>query len=246
MRVKSGPKDPPRGLAAGQNVIYSALRNLIPGPLSRYVKHFEAVIESSVQEFSQSLQPNSRVLDAGAGEGQYKRYFTGHRYTGFDLAVGDQAWDYSALDARGDLEALPFADRTFDAALSIVTLEHVRHPQQVVAEMARVLRPGGQLLLVVPHQWEEHQQPHDYFRFTRYGLKMLVEESGLRITRIEPIGGIFRLISRRLLGAVSTLPFPLDVMYLVWVLVPALLLPLLDGFDKAKTSTLGFVCIAEK
>ena len=227
-------------------MVYSTLRNLIPGPLTRYVKHFEAVIEDSVREFSQSLKPNARVLDAGAGEGQYKRYFKSHRYTGFDLAVGDQTWDYTGLDARGDLEALPFPDGTFDAVVSVVTLEHVRHPQKVVAEMGRVLGPGGQLLLIVPHQWEEHQQPHDYFRYTRYGVRYLAEQAGLRVARLEPVGGIFRLLSRRLFGATSVLPFPLDAVYLLLVLFPALLLPLLDGLDRDKTSTLGFVCIARK
>ena len=218
----------------------------IPGPLLRYVKHFEAVIADAVRDFAQSLAARDRVLDAGAGEGQYKHYFSQQRYTGFDLAVGDQRWDYSKLDALGDLAALPFADRTFEAVVSVVTLEHVRHPQQVVAEMARVLRPGGRMLLIVPHQWEEHQQPHDYFRYTRYGVRFLVESAGLSVVSIDPVGGIFRLLSRRLLGATSVLPFPLDAVFLFLAVIPALLMPLLDGFDTAKTSTLGFVCIACK
>ena len=192
------------------------------------------------------MPAQARVLDAGAGEGQYKQYFSGKRYTAFDLAVGDQTWDYSGLDIRGDLEALPFPDSTFDAALNIVTLEHVKRPDRVIGEIARVLRPGGQLLLIVPHQWEEHQTPHDYFRYTRYGVKMLIEQSGLEVARLEPVGGIFRLLSRRLFGAAAVLPFPLDAVYLVWVAIPALLLPLLDTFDREKASTLGFVCIARK
>jgi SAM-dependent methyltransferase len=227
-------------------VLYSALQQLLPRAALRYVKHFEAVIEDAVRDFAASLAKQARVLDAGAGEGQYKHLFSAQRYTGFDLAVGDPSWDYTRLDALGDLESLPFADATFAAALSVVTLEHVKHPQQVVSEMARILQPGGQLLLIVPHQWEEHQQPHDFFRYTRYGVRLLTETAGLQVVKLDPVGGIFRLLSRRLLGAISALPFPLDVLYLLWALFPALLLPLLDGFDREKDSTLGFVCIARK
>ena len=225
-------------------MVYSTLRNLIPGPLTRYVKHFEAVIEDSVREFSQSLKPNTRVLDAGAGEGQYKRHFMSHRYTGFDLAVGDQTWDYTGLDARGDLEALPFADGTFDAVVSVVTLEHVRNPQKVVAEMGRVLRPGGQLLLIVPHQWEEHQQPHDYFRYTRYGVRYLLESAGFREIRVEPVGGFFRLLSRRLFNAVQFFPGPLVIVGLLLFAPAALLVPLLEPLDRKRNFTLGFICTA--
>ena len=90
------------------------------------------------------------------------------RYCGLDLGVGDHAWDYSQLDVLGDLETLPFPDATFEAAINIVTLEHVLHPDRVICELGRVLAPGGRFLLVAPLQWEEHQQPHDYGRFTRY------------------------------------------------------------------------------
>ena len=55
------------------------------------------------------------------------------RYTAVDLGIGDGQWSYGRLDAVGDLLSLPFADGTFDAALNVVTLEHVTDPAQVVA-----------------------------------------------------------------------------------------------------------------
>ena len=71
--------------------------------------------------FARALPAGARVLDAGAGEGQYAHHFARQRYCGVDLAVGDAAWDYSRLDAVADLTALPFRDGAFDAALHIVT-----------------------------------------------------------------------------------------------------------------------------
>ena len=80
----------------------------------------------------------------------HKHYFAAQRYCGLDLGIGDQAWDYSRLDVLGDLETLPFPDATFEAAINIVTLEHVLHPARVICELGRVLAPGGRFLLVAP------------------------------------------------------------------------------------------------
>ena len=230
--------------AGSQN--YSALRTALPPALTRYVMHFEATIEGAVAGFAAELAPGARVLDAGAGEGNYKPRFARQRYVGLDLGVGDAAWDYSRLDAVGDLAALPFRDGAFDAAINIVTLEHVREPARVVEEMARVLAPRGRVLIVAPHEWEEHQQPHDYYRYTRYGLRYLLERAGFEEIRVEPVGGIFRLLSRRLLNALQFFPGPLMWVAAVCLAPPALVLPWFEPLDRRKNFTLGFICSARK
>ncbi|MCX6594998.1 MAG: methyltransferase domain-containing protein [Acidobacteria bacterium] len=208
--------------------------------LPRYILNFEARIDDALDAFAASLAPGALLLDAGAGEAQHRARFPGQRYVAVDLAVGDGQWDYSRLDALADLQALPFPDQSFDAALNIVTLEHVREPKLVLREIARVLKPGGRLLLVVPLEWEVHQAPHDYFRYTRPGLEYLLGEAGLRIEWIHPAGGIFRLLSRRMLSAIK-------VHWIAALLAPlALLLPLLDGLDRERNSTLGYLGVARK
>ena len=225
---------------------YAGLRSLLPGALRRYVMHFEASIEDAVARFAASLPRGVRVLDAGAGETAHKHYFAGQRYCGLDLAIGDKAWDYSRLDVLGDLETLPFPDATFAAAINIVTLEHVLHPERVICELGRVLQPGGQFLLVAPLEWEEHQQPHDYGRFTRFALDRLLRQAGFTGISIQPVGGIFRLISRRLLNALQFFPGPLMLIAAVFFAPPALVLPLLDPLDKDRSFTLGYICSARK
>jgi SAM-dependent methyltransferase len=227
-------------------VIYDRLRSLLPGFLARYVMHFEAAIEDAVLKFAKALPRGVRVLDAGAGETAHKHYFAAQRYCGLDLAIGDQDWDYSRLDILGNLETLPFPDGTFDAAINIVTLEHVLHPERVVCELARVLAPGGRFLLVAPLQWEEHQQPHDYGRFTRFALDHLLRQAGFTEISIQPVGGIFRLISRRLLNALQFFPGPLILLAAVFFAPPALVLPLLDPLDRDRSFTLGYICSARK
>jgi SAM-dependent methyltransferase len=225
---------------------YHGLQSLLPRALRDYLLFFEARIERSVVDFAASLPNRARLLDAGAGEGQYAGHFSRQRYTGVDLAIGDNAWNYARLDAIADLLALPFANDTFDAGINIVTLEHVKEPARVIEEIFRVIRPGGHLLIVVPHEWEEHQTPHDYFRYTRYGMRYLLEQAGFHRIQIEPVGGYFRLMSRRLLNGLQFFPLPL-MLLMALVLAPmALLAPLLDGFDRQKNFTLGFVCRAAK
>ena len=229
---------------------YSGLAYRLPRPLRRHILHFECELEDAVRRFAGDLPKGMRVLDAGAGEGQYAHYFAEQRYCAVDLAVGDATWDYSRLDAVADLTALPFASGAFAAALHLVTIEHLREPACALAEIARTLAPGGTLLVAAPHEWEVHQAPHDYFRYTRYGLAYLLEKAGLEIDELRPVGGYFRLLARRLLnglqffsGGIRWLGFLPAAIVLV---PPALLLPFLDFLDKDRNFTVGYICIARK
>jgi len=227
-------------------VIYDSFRAWMPAPLRRYVLYFETAIDDAVARFAESLAPGARLLDAGAGEGNYKHYFARQRYCGLDLAVGDAAWNYSRLDVVGDLSNLPFRNGTFDACLNVVTLEHVREPGRVAAELARTLSPGGRLLLIAPHEWEEHQQPHDYYRYTRYGLEYLLKQAGLSDVSIAPAGGFFRLLSRRMLNGLQFFPGPLFFLAALFLVPPALVLPWFEPLDRRRHFTLGYICSARK
>lgn len=224
----------------------SAIAQQLPRWLGRRLLRFEAVMDAAVEQFARSMPDGARVLDAGAGQCRYATRFTRQRYVAVDLAVGDPGWDYSRLDVIADLAALPFPDASFRGCLNIVTLEHVPEPRRVLSELARVLEEGGRLLLVVPQEWEVHQAPHDYYRFTRYGLLYLLGAAGLRVLSIYPVGGFFSLMARRLLNAFQFLPAPC-LLVAGPVLVPiSLVLPLLDRLDRERNFTLGYVCIAEK
>jgi SAM-dependent methyltransferase len=234
------------GRSAQKIVIYDRLRDHLPAFLRRYVMHFETAIEDAVADFAASLPQGARLLDAGAGEGNYKHYFAAQRYCGLDLGVGDRQWNYSRLDVVGDLSVLPFRDSTFDASINIVTLEHVKDPALVIREIARTLAPGGRFLLIVPFEWEEHQQPHDYFRFTRYSLAYLLAQAGLKEASIRPVGGFFRMLSRRMLYALQFFPGPTIFLGAIFFVPPALVLPLLEPLDRRQNFTLGYICSARK
>lgn len=226
------------------------LASRLPRPVRDHLLYFEGLIESQLQLFAQSLPTGAPVLDAGAGEMRHASLFTDQRYIAVDLAVGDTTWNYKRLDAIADLCALPFPDAAFAAAINIVTLEHIRDPALALREISRTLRPGARLFLAIPQDWEVHQAPHDYFRYTRYGIRHLLEQAYLRPLRIDPAGGYFRLVSRRLLNGLQF--FKGGWRWLLFLPAaaclgpPALLLPLFDPLDSDKNFTLGYICEAQR
>ena len=138
-------------------------------------------------------------MDAGAGECPHAPLFAHTHYVRLDRGIGDKAWDYSKIEVLGDISDLPFHDGSFDAVINIQVLEHLKEPGIGISEMARVLKPGGQLILTTVQCWEIHQHPNDFFRYTRYGLTYLFDKAGLE-SRVEALGGLFWLIGFRLMA----------------------------------------------
>lgn len=212
-----------------------------------------------VDSVGRELDENARLLDAGAGEGRFKASFARQRYVGVDLAVGSGAWDYSDLDTVADLAHLPFAAAAFDGVLCIQTLEHVPEPAGVLAELARVLRPGGRLYLSAPQSWHQHQKPHDYFRYTSFGLHYLLEKAGLRVEMMQPLGGYFWFLSfqlqnmihwgvpRPVAGWKRACLWPLKaILGAIFQVALPLLLFYLDPLDRRQDETFGHICVAVK
>jgi SAM-dependent methyltransferase len=222
-------------------------RRFVPDALCDKLDPFEAGISRFVSQVAADVPAGAAVLDAGAGEGRFKPLFANASYVGIDSTQGDPSWNYSNLDVIGLLEKLPFSTASFDRVLSIVVLEHTPEPARVIQEFHRVLKPGGMVHMVVPHMWEEHQKPYDFFRFTSSGIRYLLETSGFRIRKIEPIGGFFWQLGRRLMGVLS-----FTQQGWRWLLFPilapvfGLILPLccyyLDSIDRDRAYTLGFIC----
>jgi SAM-dependent methyltransferase len=103
-----------------------------------------------------------------------------------DLGAGTQVYDerlvrvdgypYESINVVADLSRLPFADNSIDGIISTAVLEHVSNPAAHVAEMLRVLKPGGRVLCYFPFMAGFHASPHDYTRLTRPGLRELFSE----------------------------------------------------------------------
>jgi SAM-dependent methyltransferase len=101
-------------------------------------------------------------------------------------------------DFECELHNIPKDDNTYDAVVLTQVLEHVPDPEAALAEICRVMKPNGKLLLSAPLNGPLHGEPWHYFQFTHYGLDQLAQKTGFKIDEIEKIGGAFWLIGKRL------------------------------------------------
>jgi len=136
------------------------------------------------------------LLDLGCGAKPYRKVFSKvSSYVGIDLPATISANHMEKrADVYGEIGRLPFCDACFDAVLSTQVLEHVPVPATVVLEAARVLRPGGTILLTIPFVAAEHEEPHDYFRFTRYGMQSLLEQNGFEAVAVKKQFGFWSMV----------------------------------------------------
>lgn len=134
------------------------------------------------------------VVDLGCGMKPYQSWlgFAADRWLGFDLPAS--ASGKPRADAFATGTAVPLRDGMADCVLSTQVIEHVPRPFEVVAEAARLLKPGGSLLLSAPQAQWLHEEPHDYFRYTKYGLMELARSAGLTPRQVVPFGGAIALI----------------------------------------------------
>jgi len=125
--------------------------------------------------------PGGNLLDIGCGKKLYLEIFKDKvsSYVGLDLKGGDVIG--SALD-------LPFANESFNTVFSGQALEHVEDPFLMMKEVARVLEKGGYLILTAPLFWCLHEEPRDFFRFTKYSLRLLAEKADLKVVYIKGLG----------------------------------------------------------
>ena len=96
---------------------------------------------------------------------------------------------YAAVLADGC--QLCFKDHTFDTVLNIEVLEHVFEPIKMFQEIARVLKPGGHAIFLVPQTGDIHELPHHYYNFTKFWLSRAAASSHLEIVLWKPTGGVF-------------------------------------------------------
>jgi SAM-dependent methyltransferase len=173
---------------------------------------------------------SGRLLDVGCGTKPYRSLITVDTYIGLDID-NETSRERGIADCFYGGGSFPFGDGSFDCILCNQVLEHVFTPNEFLGEIARVLIPGGKLLLTVPFVWDEHEQPNDYARYTSFGLRALLEGKGLKVLQHEKLGSdasiLFQLANAYLFKVSQGMPKPIKLLMTVTLMAAINLLGLL-------------------
>lgn len=142
------------------------------------------------------------LVDIGCGDKVFARQLEGRleRYVGVDLPTSSYPIH---PDVFARAEALPLRDASVDTVLGISIMTYVADPARVLAEARRVLRPDGHLLLEFPQMAALNDEPHDYFRFTRYAADELLARAGLETVEHLELGGLWSAVCLQLLAVLN-------------------------------------------
>ena len=138
---------------------------------------------------SQISRVKGVLLDVGCGIKPYEKVFGKYvdKYYGIEYSP-ESGFRGNRADVAGDAAEMPFADQSFDTILCTEVMEHVMHPEKVVAEFARILKPGGMVIITVPFFYPIHDS-FDFFRYTDQGIAVIMKRYGLEIEEVRPLSG---------------------------------------------------------
>lgn len=168
-----------------------------------------ATRDTWIESVLKALPEGAKLLDAGAGEMQYKK-FCGHlTYVSQDLAAYDGRgnaaglqtgrWDTTGIDIVSDICSMPVEDASFDAVLCSEVLEHLTDPLKALQELTRVLRSGGTLILTAPFCSLTHFAPYHYATgFNKYFYLHHLRELGFRDIEVVENGNYFEFMAQEL------------------------------------------------
>jgi ubiquinone/menaquinone biosynthesis C-methylase UbiE len=159
-----------------------------------------------------AIPTGQRILDAGAGELQNRKLcdhlqyisqdfcqYTGTRGGAVDEGLQNETWDTSRIDLVCDITQITAPDNTFDAVLCSEVLEHVPEPTHALDEFARLLKPGGTLILTAPFGSQVHMAPYHFCTgFSRYWYEHHLPERGFEILELTPNGDWYTLLRQEI------------------------------------------------
>ena len=126
------------------------------------------------------------ILDIGAADRWIEKYLsTTVNYIALDYPATGLNMYKAKPSVFADAAQLPFRDEQFDAIVCLEVIEHVPNPQQVLNEISRTLKKGGQVWLSMPFLYPLHDAAFDFQRFTEYGLRRSATVAGLEVVRLQ-------------------------------------------------------------
>lgn len=144
----------------------------------------DAALANAIEKYAHGI-----LLDVGCGEKPYSHLTKSYVDQHIGLDHESTMHEKSNINLFGTAYDIPVEDRYFDTILCTAVLEHLENPDRAINEASRVLKNGGYAIYTVPLFWHLHEEPRDFFRYTKFGLKYLFEKNGFKIIEIKPLSG---------------------------------------------------------
>ncbi len=155
----------------------------------------DKALDEAIQRYTRG-----KLLDIGCGDKPYeniiKPYVT--EYIGLDHE--NTLHDKLKIDLSGSAYDIPIKNEYFDTVLCTAVLEHLEEPDRAIKEAYRVLGVGGGYAIYsVPLFWHLHEEPRDFYRYTKWGLKYLFEKNGFEIIELKALSGFLVTFGQELI-----------------------------------------------
>lgn len=174
-----------------------------PQPASRLVTDLLAqAFEIAIPRYAKG-----RLLDLGCGSVPLYEAYRSHVTSIACVDWANSAHANSYLDLEWDLGTpLPFTDQSFDTIVLSDVLEHLSDPWLFWREANRLLAPGGHVILSVPFLYWLHEEPHDFFRYTRHALRRMAETNNFSVEQLDSLGDALAVATDTTAKLVAQMP----------------------------------------
>ncbi|VEP16993.1 Methylase involved in ubiquinone/menaquinone biosynthesis [Hyella patelloides LEGE 07179] len=190
-----------------------------------------------------------RLIDIGCGTKPYKELL--FPYVDEHIGVDHESTlhDKTNINLLGTAYQIPVEDASFDSAICTAVLEHLEEPELALRECYRVLKSDGIAIYSVPFIWHLHEEPRDFYRYSKYGLQYLFKKSGFEILELKALSGFWVTFGQLFVYNLYRLNHGLFRWFRIIDIIGILIQTLSYGFDridKTEQWTWMYLVVAKK
>ena len=196
-----------------------------------------------------SIYFRGSLIDIGCGIKPYQELLSPYVKEHIGIDRSDTLHSNTNIDLFGTAYKIPTEDQHFDSAICTAVLEHLEEPELALKECFRVLRLGGIAIYSVPFIWHLHEEPRDFYRFSKYGLRYLFEKVGFEILELNALSGFWVTFGQLLVYNLYRLnKGPLRWLHIIdgIGLMMQAIAYILDRFDKTEQWTWMYMIVVRK
>lgn len=142
-------------------------------------------------ELFSSKYLKGRLIDIGCGIKPYKELLSSYVEEHIGVDLEDSIHGKSEIDIFGTAYKIPVTSDSFDSVICTAVLEHLEEPELALKESYRVLKKGGYAIYSVPFIWHLHEEPRDFYRYSKHILEYLFNKTGFEVIELKALSGFW-------------------------------------------------------